>query len=526
MGVLGGLLSATAYAYAQSSRQIAAQDINTALAPTGFTINGGGSGTICQTNSYNLAVGAYQLSSSATPSPGGSGQGAVCAMAVEMLQPATYVGGSVALYAAATGSNSNANANVWAFNPLIAAQSGAGGDYQCIEVDVNDYSGGSATTKGISITGIGTSNPTVGVEIVRTQGNWKRGLHLLNTIKGIEIENDASALTNGLIVGGVAVSGTTVLCGQQLVNGDDTIFLQRQTDSSPSGFYLRGANAANNTSLWYVDANGACNFTTLRWSGSTMRQPIPQTTFYVNASTGNDSNNGLSSGTAWQTIGHAYSAIVTAYDFTNQAVTIQCADSASYASFVIGQPWTGGGAITIQGNTGTPANCVITGTSADAIGCSAVLPANLTIKGFKVTTSTSGCGINHYGSGGILIANMEFGVIANAAVQVAQNCFIGAVGNTFKISGGMAQFFNALHGGFIQYDSVTTTITGTPAFTSAFAQVANTGKIEAVSNTFSGSATGTRYSANTNGVINTSGGGANYFPGNAVGTTVNGGIYV
>jgi hypothetical protein len=41
----------------------------------------------------------------------------------------------------------------------------------------------------------------------------------------------------------------------------------------------------------------------------------------------------------------------------------------------------------------------------------------------------------------------------------------------------------------------------------------------------SGGATGKRYVAELNGVINTFGGGANYFPGNVAGTTATGGQY-
>jgi hypothetical protein len=44
--------------------------------------------------------------------------------------------------------------------------------------------------------------------------------------------------------------------------------------------------------------------------------------------------------------------------------------------------------------------------------------------------------------------------------------------------------------------------------------------------TFSGNATGARYSALLNGVLYTGGGGANYFPGNAAGSTGSGGQYL
>jgi len=43
--------------------------------------------------------------------------------------------------------------------------------------------------------------------------------------------------------------------------------------------------------------------------------------------------------------------------------------------------------------------------------------------------------------------------------------------------------------------------------------------------TFSGSATGPRYLSATSGHINTGGGGASYFPGNAAGTATTGDYY-
>jgi hypothetical protein len=45
-------------------------------------------------------------------------------------------------------------------------------------------------------------------------------------------------------------------------------------------------------------------------------------------------------------------------------------------------------------------------------------------------------------------------------------------------------------------------------------------------NTYSGAATGKRYAVATNAVLNTNGGGANYFPGDVAGTTATGGQYV
>src|SRR5262245_34044377 len=93
--------------------------------------------------------------------------------------------------------------------------------------------------------------------------------------------------------------------------------------------------------------------------------------FYV-ATTGNDSNNGLTSGTAWRTIQHA--AIYVAMHYANPfqyAIYINVADGTYVEDNglgyglelpVIPYPATNGGAyggITLVGNATTPANCII-----------------------------------------------------------------------------------------------------------------------------------------------------------------------
>lgn len=72
----------------------------------------------------------------------------------------------------------------------------------------------------------------------------------------------------------------------------------------------------------------------------------------------------------------------------------------------------------------------------------------------------------------------------------------------------------------------TTTLTGTPAFSGAFAAAYNGACIKGQSVTYTGAATGRRYDVQLNGVVNTNGAGANYFPGSTAGSTATGGAYV
>jgi hypothetical protein len=229
----------------------------------GVVLSGAGTGVgkfgNMTTNTSQVAVGPYIRSQSDVASPTNGG---IAAFSVEMLQPSDYVGQSVAIYAGAQGSSADAGSNVWAINALIAANTGANGTYQCIEVDVNSAST-DATTKGISISGAGTADTDVGLEITRAAQKWKYGVHILNSTIGAQIDM-VSGGTGVLIKSLTALpssSAGTAIAARQSENGKDILFLQRETDTSPSGYFLRMLNAANNSNILLVDTVG--NLTTV-----------------------------------------------------------------------------------------------------------------------------------------------------------------------------------------------------------------------------------------------------------------------
>ena len=82
-----------------------------------------------------------------------------------------------------------------------------------------------------------------------------------------------------------------------------------------------------------------------------------------------------------------------------------------------------------------------------------------------------------------------------------------------------------MQNGHILMTGSTVTLTGTPAFSAGFARADLTGMISSYGNSYSGSATGPRYSVATNGVIFVNGGGANAFPGSSSGSVSTGGQY-
>ena len=111
--------------------------------------------------------------------------------------------------------------------------------------------------------------------------------------------------------------------------------------------------------------------------------------------------------------------------------------------------------------------------------------------------------------------------------MTAQNGGNISVGSNYSISGGANAHVATQYGGVFLCLSKTITTSGTPAFSDEFAYCAFGGSIQDWSGcTFSGSgATGTRYSAVLNGVINTNGGGSSFLPGNSSGGTSTGGQY-
>lgn len=250
------------------------------------------------------------------------------------------------------------------------------------------------------------------------------------------------------------------------------------------------------------------------------------TTFYV-ATTGNDSTGtGLVVGSPWLTIQHAINVISAGYDLNGFIATIQVADGTYTAGAYISTPFIGG-SVQLLGNATTPANCIISTTGTAAI--TASNGSAVSISGFKVTTTTSGDGVSADLNSTVNInGNMNFGTISGGS-SAHISAFRGGnvnISANYTISGAAAYHYYAAYMGHIYIPGGTVTVSGTPAFIGSFANAIDMSLIFAAPVTYSGAATGTRYNATVNSAIYTAGGGASYFPGNAVGTTATGGQYV
>ena len=243
-------------------------------------------------------------------------------------------------------------------------------------------------------------------------------------------------------------------------------------------------------------------------------------TYYVRTD-GNNGNSGLAntSGGAFLTIQRAID-VAAALDLSIYDVTIS-AGAGTFTGASVLRKLTGTGSVTING---AGATTIISTTSATCFTGTGV--QNWQLSNMRLTAATAGHGILGLAAAYIKFSGIEFGAVASghSHINASQGSIVEATGN-YTIAGGASAHMQVLWSGQIVVSGKTVTLTGTPAFGTAFALGSRIGKIEANGNTYSGSATGTRYTADLNALLYTKGGGANYFPGNAAGAVATGGQY-
>jgi hypothetical protein len=254
------------------------------------------------------------------------------------------------------------------------------------------------------------------------------------------------------------------------------------------------------------------------------------TTFYVAPGGVDAPGNGLAIASPTATIAYILNLLRTQYDLNNQTVTIQLAngtynESVNHAGGLPGL--TGAFSLRIQGNTASPSSVVWGGDPC----LNASNGALVSILGVTLQSSISSCiiAITH---AVVLLDHVVFGTTMDNHMLSARGAVIEAR-NDYAISGGAVRHAMAMEGGKLFIDvppgnfhalpwgTPIVTLTGTPAFSGAFAVASTLGYMR-IGATFSGLATGPQWSTSLNGVINTVGHKAS-LPGNVAGTDVTGG---
>jgi hypothetical protein len=246
-------------------------------------------------------------------------------------------------------------------------------------------------------------------------------------------------------------------------------------------------------------------------------------TIYVRTD-GNDRNSGLVNTAVGAVLTFAKAvAVAYAIDWDIYQVTVQFGAGSFVVTGILTGPFLSNKSLILLGDTGTPANVTLTTTSN---GFQLQAGAAISLSGFTLSNS---------GFFGLRVLPGAFVSLGAGIVFSGSPTFahVGALGghvqtfSAFTVSASCNAVLWADAGGFIEGNGsgVTITLSGTPAWTTGFAIASYGGTVLLPGKTFSGSATGPRFSVSTNGAIFTNSAGLTYLPGNAAGTFATGGKY-
>lgn len=262
-------------------------------------------------------------------------------------------------------------------------------------------------------------------------------------------------------------------------------------------------------------------------------------TYYV-ATSGNDSNDGLTALTPFLTVMKALTLIRDTLDVAGFQIVIQVVDGAYTEKVLFAGSFVGVGStnpVIIRGNVSTPGNVTwtITGTPGahDGDCCVGIQgPCRVQVEGLTLSTVTNGqCLDSSRGATLYLGAGLVFGSSAGEHIRCHEGGTVRSMGPTlttghpYTITGGAQRHWQVSTNSAMTILAATITLTGTPNFSHAFAFATQISWLNVFNLTFSGAATGKRYDAQVAGVVNTDSGNVNALPGNVAGTTATNGLY-
>ena len=197
------------------------------------------------------------------------------------------------------------------------------------------------------------------------------------------------------------------------------------------------------------------------WNGTSwipIGFPASQVDLSLYVSTvGNDSNNGLTSGTAFATLQRAWDYIVTSINMNNYSVLVNIADG-TYTTPVVftGYPigYGPGSTIEFRGNMSLPGNVIVSITNGPAIYASDSVPVYIS----GITIAATGTPGDYEGNGyGILITTatiivnaVSFSTCTGGHIVVQQGGIFTTAGNPYSIVGPSPAHWIALTGASIE----------------------------------------------------------------------------
>lgn len=297
------------------------------------------------------------------------------------------------------------------------------------------------------------------------------------------------------------------------------------TDLPASGFVVLFVAAEN---AWYEydstltsgDVTPTDSPATGRWLRIGRDRLRANRTYFVRTD-GNDANTGLAntSGGAFLTIQKAIDVVAT-LDLNGFNITIKLGNG-TYTNAVTLKEITGyssAGCLIIEGDTATPSNVVLSVTNNNVF-LAKNINSTWDIQGVRLQTTTGGSALR-VENASVRYGSVVFGACAIAHIVVDSGASIECIAN-YSITASTIYHWYGGANSTILCANKTISITGTPNFSDAFAVATQCCVLNIPTNTYSGSATGKRYSAIRNGVIDSS----VTLPGNVAGTTDGFGVY-
>lgn len=344
------------------------------------------------------------------------------------------------------------------------------------------------------------------------------------TLTGTKTLTDADFIMQFLDPGG---AGRNVLLPPE-ANTNHTFWIVNKADAAET-LTVKDDSAA--TTIGTVAQGETKMFTSngLAWvmltvGLGTVREILTTTRTYYVRTDGNDSNTGLvnNAGGAFLTIQKALTVASTLIDAKNYNVVIQIADGTYVSGPLVCSNILGTGTVYIQGNSGTPANVVIDG---GFLKNTPGTPYYIRDMALLKSSGTATKALDVENGAQVQFATLIFGAGFTQHLYAYNGGQIEAMGN-YTITGGAGYHWFLSSGARISTNSRTITLTGTPAFTTAFVVSYFLSQVSCYGMTFTGGATGVRYGVTQNSAIFTNGGGATYLPGDAAGSAATGGLYL
>lgn len=264
----------------------------------------------------------------------------------------------------------------------------------------------------------------------------------------------------------------------------------------------------------------------VRFPSGGVREVLSANRTYFVDPAGNDANNGLGAGAPLATIA---AAIAKCYqiDTNGHEVTIQLADgtyTSGGATLSVDRPLTGGGRLEILGNPAAPGNVIVRGVY-PSVQVSA--GASVALRHFRIESSSTGSLLLANSNATVFIDNLVFAATSRYHIELSSGASLTVLGDYAIVGGATLGHISLASCSVLDGANRTITLTGALSFGAQFILVSS-GGVYAFWNatwTVTGTATGKRYAASLNGVINTFGKGTSHFPGDVAGTTTTGGQY-